>query len=219
MKESLDKKANEQKQIDLSLQSSEKESNQQSSANQEKNLNTNPVEVKKKTQSSDDPFLKRFRNTILVLTGVALTSAIFFSSFLPETNLKIPANQIMENIATGSKIAGNDADSALVPMDFTLELSKSSDGGDSRMLVWDFAAEDGDEVEIIVNGKPLGAPIVILNSPAVFSIPVPSVVQIRGIKDGGGGITYAVFFPGDKLAYFNVAPVGGFNTYTITVKP
>ncbi|MCQ6561261.1 hypothetical protein [Paenibacillus mendelii] len=52
----------------------------------------------------------------------------------------------------------------------------------------------------------------------MLNIPIPSVVEVIGVKDGGGGITYGVKFPGAALnsAYFNAAPVGSANVYTIT---
>jgi hypothetical protein len=43
-------------------------------------------------------------------------------------------------------------------------------------------------------------------------------VQVKGIRDGGGGITYAVMFRRLNLSYFNTAPQDNFNTYTLKRK-
>jgi len=64
----------------------------------------------------------------------------------------------------------------------------------------------------------LSANINIMNKPVALDIPIPSVVEIIGVKDGGGGITYGVKFPGavQNNAYFNAAPVDSSNVYRIT---
>lgn len=67
----------------------------------------------------------------------------------------------------------------------------------SRMLIWDFAAEDGDIVEVRVNGKTINSRVHLLNEPKAIEIPVPGKVEIIGVKDGVGGITYGVKFPGN----------------------
>lgn len=87
----------------------------------------------------------------------------------------------------------------------------------SRLLLWDFAAEDGDVVTVKVDGNILAENVSILHKPTALTVPVPSVVEIVGVKDGVGGITYGVKFPGgiENQAYFNVAPVGSANVYYI----
>ncbi|TGK12375.1 hypothetical protein EHO60_08990 [Leptospira fletcheri] len=152
----------------------------------------------------------------LVFIGLAY---FLFSPISQVAPLKIPSNQTLENVAEGSTLINSDSDSGLVSKDFKVQLPKSFDGKKSRMLIWDFAAEDGDVVEVLVDGKSLGAPFMIKHKPEVFYIEVPSMLQIKGIKDGGGGITYAVYFPGGNLTYFNLAPIEGVNSYTITVQP
>lgn len=47
-------------------------------------------------------------------------------------------------------------------------------------------------------------------------MPSSGVIQVKGIRDGrNDGITYAVFFNKTGETYFNMAPQGGINTYTI----
>lgn len=38
---------------------------------------------------------------------------------------------------------------------------------------------------------------------------------VKGIKDGGGGITYAIRYEVNGISYFNGAPEGELNTYTL----
>ena len=57
------------------------------------------------------------------------------------------------------------------------------------------------------------------HNPAAISIPDLSTITIKGLEDHGGGISYAVKFPNNRLTYFNVTTVGGANTYTVNVRP
>ncbi|TGL61702.1 hypothetical protein [Leptospira sarikeiensis] len=153
---------------------------------------------------------------ILITALSALVASFFLRSPTIGNKLEIPLSQIIEDVASGSVTSLSDSDSAIVSKDFTVEISGGAN--EVRLLIWDFAAEDGDEVEIYVNGKSITPAFMIRNDPQSFSIPVPSKVQVKGIKDGGGGITYAVSCPGNST-YFNLAPEGNFNTYTMIAKP
>jgi hypothetical protein len=94
----------------------------------------------------------------------------------------------------------------------------ATDQNSTKIWVWDYAAEDGDYVQILVNGVPVGAPFMIKHKPAVIDLPLNGLVgevQVKGVRDGGGGITYAVHWELNKTTYFNSAPEGEFNTYTL----
>lgn len=60
--------------------------------------------------------------------------------------------------------------------------------------LYDSCDEDGDVVEILINGSPF-AVVPITHAGATLSVPLPrgsaSTLAIRGIRDGGGGITVA----------------------------
>jgi len=86
---------------------------------------------------------------------------------------------------------------------------------DTRIWVWDYAAEDGDYVQVLVNGAPAGDAFMIKHKPVEITVPAAGEVQIKGIRDGGGGITYAVRYDLNGTNYFNSAPEGQFNTYTL----
>jgi len=128
----------------------------------------------------------------------------------------VKSNGIGKGLQAGAVLAAADDSAGLESRDFEIQMKK--DMTTSRMLIWDFAAEDGDVVTVKVNGNIVAASIGILHKPMVLDIPVPSVVEVVGVKDGVGGITYGVKFPGAVLnsAYFNAAPVGSANMYTIT---
>jgi hypothetical protein len=57
--------------------------------------------------------------------------------------------------------------------------------------------------------------LILTNRAAAISIPVPNTVTVRGLKDNGAGISYAVKFPNEKITYYNVVSVNGGNTYTV----
>lgn len=91
-----------------------------------------------------------------------------------------------------------------------------SDVKDTKIWVWDYAGEDGDYVQVIVDGAPIGDAFMIKHKPKEITVPAVGKVQIKGIKDGGGGITYAVRYDINGTSYFNGTPEGELNTYTLT---
>lgn len=91
----------------------------------------------------------------------------------------------------------------------------SSQNKDTKIWIWDYAAEDGDYVQVLVNGTPISEAFLIKHKPREFVVPATGDIQIKGIKDGGGGITYAVRYELNGTNYFNSAPEGEFNTYTL----
>jgi len=97
--------------------------------------------------------------------------------------------------------------------DYTI--THQSDQDETRIWIWDYAAEDGDYVQVLVNGIPVTEPFMIKNRPKEIQVPATGDVQIKGIRDGGGGITYAVHYELNNTNYFNTAPEGEFNTYTL----
>lgn len=58
-------------------------------------------------------------------------------------------------------------------------------------------------------------PFVINHKPKEILVPAKGDIQIKGIRDGGGGITYAVHYELNGTNYFNSAPEGNYNTYTL----
>lgn len=148
---------------------------------------------------------------IMFGTGIYLQSSV-------STIKDVQSDGIGKGMKAGVRLVSSDDLADLVARDFKIEMKQNTTT--SRMLIWDFAAEDGDIVTVKVDGNILQTNINIMNSPVALDIPVPSVVEILGVKDGGGGITYAAKFPGavQNNVYFNSAPVGSSNVYMITVQ-
>jgi hypothetical protein len=83
-----------------------------------------------------------------------------------------------------------------------------------KLYIWDYAAEDGDFVQICINGTAKDEPFMIRNDVKVFTVPSNCKLEVKGTKDAGGGITYAVYIEETAETYFNTAPLNGNNTYT-----
>lgn len=134
-----------------------------------------------------------------VTTGEAAEAAIYTGS--------------SKTLPAGTKLAANDKDMSLEPTDYTIE-GKTNDPT-TKLYVWDYAGEDGDYVQLIIDGEPASEEFMILNKPREFDVPSSGKVQIKGIHDAGGGLTYAIHCDLNGQSYFNTAPEGVLNTYTI----
>lgn len=77
---------------------------------------------------------------------------------------------------------------------------------------------DGDYVQVIHNNKELSKPFMLTHDYKIFRVLAEGRIEIRGVKDGVGGITYALYVDETKETYFNEAHKTGCNTYTITKK-
>ncbi|KAA9001005.1 hypothetical protein F4V43_14260 [Paenibacillus spiritus] len=128
----------------------------------------------------------------------------------------VRSNGIGRGLSAGVQLASADSSAGLAPRDFDLKMKAGITS--ARVLVWDFAAEDGDVVTIKVNGTAVSENVGIFHKPVAVDVPVPCRIEVVGVKDGGGGITYGIKIPGavSGSAYFNAAPVGSANTYTLT---
>jgi len=110
------------------------------------------------------------------------------------------------------------ADARQQPKDHTVEFPNGMKR--TSILVWDYAAEDGDQVEVLVDGQPFHGPFVIRHAPVAVDVPVGAVVEVRGVVDGGGGgVTYAINFPDLRRSFTNGVEPGSGNKYTLVEKP
>ena len=151
----------------------------------------------------------------IVCLVIAFLTSFFVTSFLDEgTAEEVVANRLSTSTSAGEKIFEQETNVNIEPRDFEVS-NVGADGGEARMLIWDFNLEDFDEVSILVDGVPVKEKLIISNNAASISIPVPSTITISGVKDNGGGISYAVKFPNNKTTYFNTVTVGQSNTYTV----
>lgn len=168
------------------------------------------AEVKKKT-----PFDKLLKTTGIVLI-IASIFALMWSGNTPTVDTSDAAKQaITEQVSTSLSVGTilMSSDENIGAKDYTITHSNTAD--ESKIWIWDYAAEDGDYVQILVDGNPIGDAFMIKNKPQEFKVPTTGTVQVKGIRDGGGGITYAVRYELNNTNYFNSAPEGEFNTYTL----
>lgn len=112
----------------------------------------------------------------------------------------------------------DNANSATFDQDYTIDTSGAR-GSDTTLYLWDYGAEDGDYVQVYVDGVATGAPFMLLHKTTAIEVPVDSTVTVVGTRDGGGGITYAVYCDATQTTYFNGMNVNGDNTYTLTTSP
>jgi len=125
------------------------------------------------------------------------------------------ANKISTTLSTGAILLAEDKN--IGEQDYTLT-HELTDRNETKIWIWDYAAEDGDYVQVLINGVPYSAPFMIKHKPVLIPVSMPGLagtVQVRGVRDGGGGITYAVRYELNNTTYFNSAPEGGVNTYTL----
>ena len=121
-----------------------------------------------------------------------------------------------ENLAPGTVLASSDL--RLAGQDYVIQFRKGFKY--TSMQIWDFAAEDGDQVEILVNGEIVKGPFIIRHAPIAIQLPVGAQVEVRGVLDGGGGgVTYAVNFPELPRSIRNSADPGTSNRYSLVEKP
>jgi hypothetical protein len=173
------------------------------------NRQNEPVEkaVRKKAEKP----LKIFGSICIAIAIIA-----FMFTGTPRIDTSESARIALENKVSTAVSAGSvllAADENVEPKDYTI--THQSDAKDTRIWVWDYAAEDGDYVQVLVNGAPISDAFMIKHKPKELTVPASGEVQIKGIRDGGGGITYAVRYEANRTSYFNGAPEGEANTYTL----
>ena len=172
---------------------------------------TEPTTQKKQKTRAD----KKLKITGLVLAGLFAVSMFFMptsSSVNTSEEAKLAIeNQMSTQLPIGVRIMSNDEN--LAGQDLTI--THSSPANENKIHIWDYAAEDGDYVQIIVDGAAIGDPFMIKNKSVSFTVPTTGEIQVLGTRDGGGGITYAVHYEVNGTTYFNGTDVGDGNLYTL----
>lgn len=159
---------------------------------------------------------KWFKNLVLGLFFIWLATYLITggTSTTYKYDESIVNKRIEKSVKAGTVFAK--VDSGLSPMDYEVAINDSQ--GSMTLDIWDFAAEDGDYVQVLVDGKELGPAFMIKHKPERVTVPAKGIIQVKGVRDGGGGITYALLFERTGETYFNMAPVGGNNTYTLKTR-
>jgi hypothetical protein len=167
-------------------------------------------EQKQKKKKLEKP-LKIFGGICIALTVMAFILSPTSSVDTSESAKNALKNKVSTAISAGTVLLTKDENVAA--KDYTI--THKSGNKDMKIWVWDYAAEDGDYVQVLVNGTPISDPFMIKHKPKELIVPATGEVQIKGIRDGGGGITYAVRYEVNGTSYFNGTPEGELNTYTI----
>ena len=167
-------------------------------------------------KKKNSPFDKVIKTTGVILLVASIFTFVWGISTSPTVDRSDAARQaIAEQVSTSLSVGTilMSSDENIGAKDYTITHDSNQD--ESKIWVWDYAAEDGDYVQILVDGNPIGDAFMIKNKPQEFKVPTTGTVQVKGIRDGGGGITYAVRYELNNTNYFNSAPEGEFNTYTL----
>jgi len=179
------------------------------------NINPGTGGNAKKEQSA---FTKRIKKSAWLVFAVGVISMIIYSMGATSSSVDTSdeaasalESHVSTSLVAGTKLLANDDNYIGGDMTITHE----SDDEETTLYVWDYAAEDGDYVQVVVNGTPLGEPFMITNKPATFTIPTVGEVEVIGTRDGGGGITYAVYYEMNHTTYFNGVDENGSNIYTL----
>jgi len=163
--------------------------------------------------------IKKKRDKPLKVFG-AICLVIGISAFIFGDNTTVDTSETAKNalenkISTGvsAGVILLSADENIGAKDYTI--THTSAAQKTKIWIWDFAAEDGDYVQLLVNGTPTSEPFMIKHKPKLMKVPTVGTVQVKGIRDGGGGITYAVRYDVNGTSYFNGTPEGELNTYEL----
>lgn len=171
-----------------------------------------------KRKMTGDTKLKKTGKAMILLGIVALVATMKVSSTesvnTSEEAVKAMETHVSKSLPIGVKLMTNDE--FVESTDYIITHSSTSEK--TKIHVWDYAAEDGDYVQVLVNGTPLGDAFMIKNKPVELEVPTVGEVQILGTRDGGGGITYAVHYDINGVTYFNGTDVGEGNLYTLMKK-
>jgi hypothetical protein len=169
-----------------------------------------PATQKQENKKKDKP-LKIFGGICITLLVAAMIFSANPSIDTSEEAKNALTDKISTSLSAGTVLLAKDEN--IGEQDYTI--THQSDQNDTKIWVWDYAAEDGDYVQVLVNGTPVGDAFMIKHKPLEITVPAVGEVQIKGIRDGGGGITYAIRYDLNGTNYFNSAPEGEFNTYTL----
>ncbi|QAA32583.1 hypothetical protein [Clostridium manihotivorum] len=160
------------------------------------------------------PSMKGFRRAVAILAIATIVLVTFVGNFNGNSNYKSNlASEKLSGVKAGDALSKEFV--KLEAKDFTVD--STSGYGKIELSVWNFSdKEDGDYVQVFVDGSPQTEPFAIRHKPVKVSVPDKAVIQVKGIRDGSGnGITYGVTFSKTGETYLNTVPINAANTYTI----
>src|SRR3954454_7098005 len=93
--------------------------------------------------------------TALTIVGLAILGGFFATSYSDEgAPEEVVANRISTATEAGESLFTDEANANIEARDFEVT-NAGTDGGEARMLIWDFNKVDLDEVAILVDGVPV----------------------------------------------------------------
>jgi len=169
--------------------------------------------------SDNGSFKKRIKRGSWILLGVAVAGIVLYSKLSTSTSVVQSSSEVDAAIEThistalgaGTRLLSSDQ--TVIGQDYTI--THDSDDEDTVIWIWDYAAEDGDYVQILVDGVAICDPFMIKNKAVSYTVPAVGEVQVVGTRDGGGGITYGVYYELNQTSYFNGMDEGDGNIYTL----
>lgn len=203
-------------------QDTDKHSNIQQNHRYHENLAESQREKVTMNQAKNEPDdkgrSKKLEKPLKIFGAICLAVSILAFMFTGTSTVDTSesAKNALKNKTSTAVSAGTvllSEDQNVEAKDYTI--THNSAAKDTKIWVWDFAAEDGDYVQVLINGSPVSDAFMIKHKPREITVPAAGEVQIKGIRDGGGGITYAVRYEINGTSYFNGAPEGEKNTYTL----
>ncbi|BCN29871.1 hypothetical protein [Anaeromicropila herbilytica] len=163
---------------------------------------------------------RKEREKPLFILGLVLICISFCFIYLDQgtkwDNSKVAMDALKYRVSTELK-PGTAMQSAKYENELSkdVKIKNNTNKKKTKIWVWDYADEDGDYVQISVNGKEIGDPFLILNKPRVFTIPAEGEIEIKGIKDGINGISYAIKFDFNGTSYLNLVNEGKVNKFSL----
>lgn len=170
------------------------------------------IEPQRKAAKSN-PLPKAWSRSKILVAALAAIGIIGFgmSTFFGEKSDHIPESikaQLQENFTHMQPISLPKVSTADTPrildsmkldpaskrdLEKTLQNTTQEEPTELALVkLWDFAAEDGDIVEVSTAGYQIQVPL--KNTPVEIAIPIDKThtLALKGIQDGGGGITLAL---------------------------
>ena len=193
----------------------------QQTANTSPCTQVQPQQISYETANAGSGKSKKRRSFLVFGITCLITAVISMVAFAGTSSVSTSpaaAEALQTGVSTtlpvGVRLASGDDNVSAEPTDYTV--SGTADGPTTKLYVWDYAGEDGDYVQVLVDGSPATEEFMIKHQPREIEVPSTGVVQVKGIHDAGGGLTYAVHYDLNGESYFNNAPEGVLNTYTLT---
>lgn len=120
----------------------------------------------------------------LMSFAIGFGMLVFWNSSTPESS-EAARNALETKVSTGvsaGTILLRD-DQNIGEQDYTIQ--HSFGGDEAKLWIWDYAAEDGDYVQVLVDGLPTSEPFMIRHKPKAMTVPTVGTIQVKGIRDGG----------------------------------